>query len=718
MTTLSNSQMIGSQLARIAWAFAPHEQVTPNMTVRLDAGAVFDGTTLTEVAAQNSATLVAPVTNPRIDRVVVDRATGVVSIVTGTEAASPTPPAIPTGKVPVAQVSLTTSTSTITNTDIADERALSALGLGDLASLDIGEGLEDDGAGNLRVKLDGVTLARSATGIKVAPDGITANEIAAGAVGSSEIATGAVGNAELATDAVTTDKIAAGAVGTTDIADLAVTNAKLAADAVTADKIAADAVGASEIATGAVGNAELAADAVTTDKIATGAVGTTDIADLAVTTAKIANLAVTNAKLAADAVTADKIAADAVGSSEIATGAVGTSEIADNAVTLADMEHGTQGDILYYGATGTPTRLSAGTSGQFLKTEGTAADPVWADNAATESNRIINGDMRIDQRNGGASKTINAPLAIYTLDRWLTRGETTDGVYTVQQVTDGGKRWLKATVTTADASIGAGQLYFVGQIIEGYNVADLLFGTASAKTFTLSFKVKSSVTGTFGGSVANHGTARSYPFTFTIDAANTVEEKTITIAGDTAGTWKIDNTEGLQVWWSLGIGSTFKGTAGSWATASYFGATGALDLIGTLNATFQITDVQIEEGTIATPFERQPIGAELALCQRYYEKSYDLTTAPGALTTNGQSYWVAPGTLGRFSLLFQTRKRAVPTVTSYSYTTGASGVVRNTSTNTDVSVSTVNTGEQATLLIFTAASTNEFASQWVADAEL
>ena len=95
------------------------------------------------------------------------------------------------------------------------------------------------------------------------------------------------------------------------------------------------------------------------------------------------------------------------------------------------------------------------------------------------------------------------------------------------------------------------------------------------------------------------------------------------------------------MWWSLGIGSTFKGTAGSWATASYFGATGALDLIGTLNATFQITDVQIEEGTIATPFERQPIGAELALCQRYYEKSYDLTTAPGALTTNGQSYWVA-----------------------------------------------------------------------------
>ncbi|MGY9005954.1 MAG: hypothetical protein ACKVJQ_07655 [Alphaproteobacteria bacterium] len=195
---------------RLSWAFAPHEQATPDMMVGLEPGAIFDGTTLTELAAQNRAAMTAPTTNPRIDRIIIDQATGVIAVVTGTEAASPTVPAIPTDKLPVAQVRLETTTTAITNADITDERALNLLGLGKAArgrpgagfgfdadlldgeegtyyldranhtgfdgasDINLGDGLEDDGADNVRVNLDGTTLALSATGIKVATDGITA----------------------------------------------------------------------------------------------------------------------------------------------------------------------------------------------------------------------------------------------------------------------------------------------------------------------------------------------------------------------------------------------------------------------------------------------------------------------------------------------------------------------------------------------------------------
>jgi hypothetical protein len=238
-------------------------------------------------------------------------------------------------------------------------------------------------------------------------------------------------------------------------------------------------------------------------------------------------------------------------------------------------------------------------------------------------NRIINGDMRIDQRNAGAAVTVNSTSVAYPVDRFFGQGQSTDGVFTLQQSSTapaGFSNSVVATVTTADASVGATQFYLFGQRIEGFNTSDLSFGTASAKTVTLSFWTRSSLTGTFGGVLTNDGFTRSYPFTYSISVANTWEYKTVTIAGDTTGTWVgSTNDVGLRIFWGLGVGSTYSGTAGAWAGSFLLSATGAVSVIGTLNATWYITGVQLEAGSVATPFERRPYGTELALCQRYYQ---------------------------------------------------------------------------------------------------
>jgi len=237
-------------------------------------------------------------------------------------------------------------------------------------------------------------------------------------------------------------------------------------------------------------------------------------------------------------------------------------------------------------------------------------------------NRIINGDMRIDQRNAGAAVTLSSSQ-LFSADRW-GGFEVTDGAMTLEQSTTaptGFVNSIKATTTTADGTLGATQYAYINQRIEGTNVADLGWGTASAKTVTLSFWTRSSLTGTFGGSLVNGAQDRAYPFTYTISVADTWEYKTITIAGDTSGTWLTTTGFGLGVNFGLGVGSTYSGTAGAWASANFiFTATGAVSVIGTLNATWYITGVQLEVGSVATPFERRPYGTELALCQRYYYK--------------------------------------------------------------------------------------------------
>jgi len=261
---------------------------------------------------------------------------------------------------------------------------------------------------------------------------------------------------------------------------------------------------------------------------------------------------------------------------------------------------------------------------------------------AGHRNRIINGDMRIDQRNAGVSVTIINSLTggTYTLDRFLVNAFGGGGI-DVQQVTDapaGFNNSIKCTVSTADTniqnvnppSIPSNEEYFIQQMIEGYNCADFGFGTANAKTVTINFWVKASLAGSYGFALKNSGVTRSYPTSYAISAGevNTWVKRTITIAGDTSGTWNKIDGMGFEVHFSLGAAPAAKGTANTWAAANYSASTGSLNWISTNGATFYITGVQLELGTVATPFEYRNYAAELAMCQRYYSVLDNVSTFP------------------------------------------------------------------------------------------
>jgi hypothetical protein len=277
-------------------------------------------------------------------------------------------------------------------------------------------------------------------------------------------------------------------------------------------------------------------------------------------------------------------------------------------------------------------------------------------NNTTFRNRLINGAMVIDQRNAGASVTVTGNP--YTLDRWYAAASV-DGKYTVQQnagsitPSTGYTNYLGCTVgASSNVTVGSSDFFGIRQAIEGYNTSDLGFGAAGASSVTLSFWVRSSVTGTYGATLKNGGNNRSYPFTYAISAANTWEQKSVTVAGDTTGTWLTTNGVGLYITFGLGVGSTYSGTAGSWQASNLWSATGATNWIQTNSATFYITGVQLEAGSTASPFEYRSYGTELALCQRYYELGGGVTAT--ALGTGG-IYTQFP---------FKVTKRVASTVTN------------------------------------------------------
>jgi hypothetical protein len=281
-------------------------------------------------------------------------------------------------------------------------------------------------------------------------------------------------------------------------------------------------------------------------------------------------------------------------------------------------------------------------------------------------NRIINGAMVIDQRNAGAAVTINSGAHTYTVDRWSGFGQTSDGVFTVQRSSvapAGFINSLLTTVTTADASIGASQFYGLRQAIEGFNISDFGFGTATAQPITLSFWVRSSLTGTFSGSVTNGAYNRAYPFAYSVSAANTWEQKTVTVSGDTTGTWATDNSAGLYLYFDLGSGSSNKGTAGVWNAGGLVGVTGSVNLISTNGATFYITGVQLEKGSTATSFDYRPYGTELALCQRYY---WQLSSSDKGGHVNGIIYqgWADTATSSIGIVQFPMTMRTSPTLST------------------------------------------------------
>jgi hypothetical protein len=290
-------------------------------------------------------------------------------------------------------------------------------------------------------------------------------------------------------------------------------------------------------------------------------------------------------------------------------------------------------------------------------------------------NRIINGAMTIDQRYAGASVNTSGAW-VYPVDRFpvLTGGTGGTAVFAAQRSTvapTGFTNSLSLTLTTVDSSKASTELSSIRYPVEGIDCRDLLYGTAGAVTTTLSFWVRSSLIGTYCVRYGNSANDRSYVDTYTINVANTWEYKTVTIPGDTTGTWVNDTTAcGIQIWWDLGSGSSYNTTAGSWIAGAYTRTSAQADVTGTSGATFYITGVQLEKGSQATAFDYRPFGTELALCQRYYETSYPSTVAQG---TNG---YVGPAAVSArttqngycfYTVPYIVQKRATPTISLWSY---------------------------------------------------
>jgi len=292
---------------------------------------------------------------------------------------------------------------------------------------------------------------------------------------------------------------------------------------------------------------------------------------------------------------------------------------------------------------------------------GITADSLNIGQIGGRRNLIINGDMAISQRN----TSFTNPLNQYTLDRWISQLDTTSARSTVTQESSGGpsgfRNFLRVTVTTADATLDSSDLQNIKQIIEGYNMRHTDQGTSDAETLTCSFWVRSSVTGTYSATLYlnSTGTQYAYPAEYTINSANTWEYKTVTFSPQTtSASWVSSgytNGEYAQLRFGLMIGSGQGGTADTWNASNKFGASGQTNLFATNGATWDLTGVQLEVGSVATPFEHRSYGEELAACQRYY---YQWNTndqfnaiAIGMAEQSNELRWVIP---------FHTEMRAKP----------------------------------------------------------
>ncbi len=337
-------------------------------------------------------------------------------------------------------------------------------------------------------------------------------------------------------------------------------------------------------------------------------------------------------------------------------------------------------------------------------------------------NLIINGAMQVAQR--ATSKTGITATGYYTVDRFQTV-TTDEATYTMEQSTDAPAGFVnstKFTITTADSSVAADDYAGCLYLLEGNDTVPLGFGASGAKSFTLSFYVKSSQTGTFGLNFQNNGNTRNFDSSYTINAADTWERKTITIPGDTSGTWTTDNGAGLKIWWSFLVGSTYEASvvSTSWATHGSnlkLGLNGQVQLSSITNATWQITGVQLEVGSVATSFEHRSFGEELQKCKRYFQKSYSYGTAVGSNTADGRYYFLlGVDTAARNkggSVYLGHEMRVAPTTNFYN-DAGTQGVIQLPASS--VTPLLLKTHVIAIYVSNTAAP--EIAGAWTAEAEL
>ena len=304
-----------------------------------------------------------------------------------------------------------------------------------------------------------------------------------------------------------------------------------------------------------------------------------------------------------------------------------------------------------------------------------------ADSSLGFRNRIINGAMVISQRT--TSSVVSNESGQYPVDRFFVEAYG-GGVLTSQQSSTAPAGFINSTiitVTTTDTSLGGGDDYEFNHKIEGFNVADLGWGTATASTVTLSFWVRSSVTGSYSVGFQNSASTRSYVGIYTINSANTWEQKSITVAGDTSGTWNTGNSTGLFLRWCLATGTNrVASAANTWEAANRIAISSTANpIMGTSGATFYITGVQLEKGSTATSFDYRPYGTELQLAQRYFEMSYDIGTALGTATSTGAVYRTLDAGLLSFAspgaILFKVTKRSAPTVVLYGTNTGATAKI-------------------------------------------
>jgi len=371
---------------------------------------------------------------------------------------------------------------------------------------------------------------------------------------------------------------------------------------------------------------------------------------------------------------------------------------------------------------------SGGTTVMSVTSSGVAVTGSFSQNGAVYStqpsfrNLIINGDMRIDQRNAGSAVT--SATNVYLTDRWQLQINGTTNTPSFQQVTDaptGFQYSLKAT-SNGSETLPTNGAVTPRQRIEGFNSAHLLYGTSNAKTVTISFWVKSSLTGTWTISIINGSFSRSYIAEYTINSANTWEYKTVTIPGDTTGTWSTDNTTGLIVQFPVDTDTILDATPNAWLAGNYRTTSGSNRLLGTSGATWQVTGVQLEVGSTATDFENLPYDVSLARCQRYYQKSYNIDVAPGSNTTVGQfdHNFLNLGNYGSVNQRFGIAMRTNPTMTAYS-PAGASGTIQywdGSATQTRTTNFTIGGSQQNFYQQDTVFNHTNITFQWTADAEL